>query len=147
MMKVNWIPVDIAAKAMLELIPLGLATRSGVAFVNCYNVVNPQTTHWSGLVAVMQKYYAERGQKLAGVGFDEWLHELKTVGSENAADSVEEYPALKLVDFFEGLAFDGVAKGRWGYATKRAIGRSAVMAEMGPVEVCSMQKWLEEWAF
>jgi hypothetical protein len=46
-----------------------------------------------------------------------------------AADIAEEYPALKLVDFFEGMSADG-AKGRWGYSTNRAVARSAVMAGM-----------------
>ena len=97
-------------------------------------------------MAAVRQYYAERGQRLAEVGFDEWLRGLKAVGSEKAADMVEEYPALKLVDFFEGMAADG-AKEHWGYATKRAVNRSAAMAEMRPVEGLLMQKWLEEWMF
>jgi hypothetical protein len=138
--------VDVAAKAILELTPLGLATRSRVAFVNCYNVVNPQIARWSRLVAGVQQYYAEKGQPIVRVGFGEWLRELGTIGKEMAADTVEEYPALKLVDFFRAMAADG-AKGRWGYATKRAVDRSAAMAEMRPVEEGLMRKWLEEWMF
>jgi hypothetical protein len=144
--EVSWMPVDVAAKAILELVPLGLATRSGVAFVNCYNVVNPQTARWSCLVAAVQQYYAEKGQTIARVAFDEWLRELGTIGKGMAADIVEDYPALKLVDFFEGMAADG-AKGRWGYATKRAVVRSAAMAEMRPVDEGLLRNWLEEWMF
>lgn len=57
--------------------------------------------------------------------------------------NVQHYPALKLLDFFDGLTADKAL----GFATDTVVKRSVSMATMGPVDGVLMQKWLGEWAF
>jgi hypothetical protein len=140
------VPVDIAAKAILDLAPVD-SSQASKEGMECFNVVNPQVTHWSDLVAVIQRHYAELGQgTIEAVGFGEWLDELREIGAVNGADEADRYPALKLLDFFEEMKGDG-GNGRWGFATENAVERSSVMAELGAVDGRLMQKWLQEWKF
>jgi hypothetical protein len=135
-----------AAKVMLELSPLAAPTRPNEGAVECFNLVNPKSCQWGALAAVVQRYYAERGTQLVGVGLDEWLDELRAVDARKEAEKAQDYPALKLLEFFEGMSADS-GQGGWGFATERGVERSMAMAGLGPVDEAMMRKWLSEWAF
>ena len=128
---VKWVPADGAARVILDLLgaqaPLGL---------ECFNIVNPQHCPWRDLVAVVRQYFGSNGRTLEPVGLDQWLGELRTVD----AASGERYPALKLLDFFEGMKADKAL----GFATEKGVSRSVAMATMGPVDGTLMRKWLGE---
>ncbi|KAK4122026.1 acetyl-CoA synthetase-like protein [Parathielavia appendiculata] len=143
-----WVPLDIAAKVIVDFVPLSAQGTSESGTLRCFNVVNPQVRPWNELAAVVQQHYSdsESGQQLGVVEFDEWLNELRAVGVNNGAEEAELFPALKLLDFFEGLKADG-GKGRWGFATEKGVISSPTMANMGAVSGKLMQKWLDEWDF
>ena len=83
---------------------------------------------------------------MAGVGFGEWLGELRAFDEAKAAEMAEHYPALKLLDFFEGREAEG-RKGGGAFAMGRGMQRSAAMAALGPVDASLTRKWLGEWDF
>ena len=60
---------------------------------------------------------------MAGVGFGEWLGELRAFDEAKAAEMAEHYPALKLLDFFEGREAEGGKEGGplpWGVECSEA---------------------------
>ncbi|KAB2570370.1 Non-canonical non-ribosomal peptide synthetase FUB8 [Lasiodiplodia theobromae] len=86
---VRWLPVDVVARACVEV---GLGEAEAPAEV--YNVVNPQTLHWTReLLPVLR----EAGLAFEEVEVDEWLERLR--GSEQ---DPERNPPVKLLTFWEG---------------------------------------------
>ncbi len=148
--EVIWVPVDMAAKVMLELSPLS-PKRLEENVMECFNLVNPHSCPWSDLVSVVQEYYAGQGTRLVGVEMDEWLGDLKALDATKDAEKAENYPALKLLDFFEGVKADGAqadgGQGGFGFAIERGVERSPAMAGLQPVGESLMRKWLGEWGF
>ncbi|KAK3900646.1 putative peptide synthetase [Staphylotrichum tortipilum] len=145
--QVAWVPVDLAAKAILDLSPLGSPTDDrSEGVLRCFNIVNPKPSPWSHLATIVQQYYAEQGLTVAAVSLDEWLEALKAVDETKAAEHADHYPALKLLDFFEGMK-TGSEDGGCGFATEKGVERSATMTQLEPVGEPLMRKWLNEWSF
>ncbi|KAK4199222.1 hypothetical protein QBC40DRAFT_176880 [Triangularia verruculosa] len=134
--KVDWIPVDLAAEAILEL---GLA--GGGEKVGCYNVVNPSSADWEGtMVDAVQAYAKRTGRgELKVVGVEEWLDALA------GEDDAERFPALKLKEFFEG--WRDQKQDEVTFETHKAGKTSRTMREMEAVSGEMMGRWLDAWAF
>jgi len=78
---------------------------------------------------------------------EDWVRHLQEVGaSKEGSEDVEQYPALRLLDFFQGLANSeqGV---QCSFGTGLSVKRSAAMAELAPVDGGLMKKWCEGWEF
>ncbi|KAK4177099.1 hypothetical protein QBC36DRAFT_327779 [Triangularia setosa] len=136
---VDWIPVDLAAEAILEL---GMAAGDNTTGVmGCYNVVNPSSADWEGeMVAAVQGYAKKTGRgELRVVRTGEWLDGLA------GKDDAERYPALKLKEFFEG--WRGEKEGGGVFETDKAKESSRTMREMEAVSGEMMERWLDAWAF
>jgi hypothetical protein len=71
--------------------------------LRCFNIVNPKPSPWGHLPAVVKQYHAEWGLTVVGLSLDESLKELRAVDETKAAEHANHCPALKLLDFFEGL--------------------------------------------
>jgi len=141
------VPVDLAAKAILDLSPLGSPTDEHAGgSLRCFNIVNPNPSPWSHLAATVTQYHAERGLTVAGVSLDEWVEALRAVDETKSAENADHYPALKLLDFFEGMKA-GKENGACGFATEKGVAGSATMARLGAVDEVLMRKWLSEWNF
>ncbi|KAK4466818.1 hypothetical protein QBC42DRAFT_292971 [Cladorrhinum samala] len=163
---VDWVPVDWAAEAVLDLCLRGdhdvdhSKRGGGDGGLDCWNLVNPEYGDWGELVSAVKKYYAARnqGKELEVVGAEEWVDELRKVATssvkdgddgrgENTADGAyEKYPAVKLLEFFE----ESAAGGRQGgivFETERAKERSEAMRGMKKVDGEMMGRWLEGWGF
>ncbi|KAK3291625.1 uncharacterized protein B0H64DRAFT_367005 [Chaetomium fimeti] len=144
---VIWVPVDTAAKIILEFLPLD-GEKEDSREAGCFNVMNPQITQWSALVATTQEYYAKEGHEIVTVDLDEWLDELKGIDAAQTPEQIDQYPAVKILDFFEGLKADGDMKGPLtGFATEKGSLKSPAMAGLRSLEGSLMQKWLQEWDF
>ncbi|KAK0615346.1 hypothetical protein B0T17DRAFT_620136 [Bombardia bombarda] len=157
----DWLPVDLAAQAVLDISQSRLEDKQGASSSNgstgleCYNLVNPQIGKWSDMVGAVQGFYAREGGDKASaievVELVEWLAALEAVGAdlgEGGAELVKQYPALKLLDFFQGMAAgeDGdVSKVR--FVTDGAVGRSQTMRGLKAVDEEMMGRWLESWGF
>ncbi|KAK0707252.1 hypothetical protein B0H67DRAFT_612024 [Lasiosphaeris hirsuta] len=140
---VTWLPVDVAAEAVRDL---ALAGGKAGEEAECFNVVNPRAVEWAELVAAVQKFYSAReGRTIEQVSLGEWLDELNRVDATDDADKVERFPALKLLDFFQGLNADGGVE--YTFSTDRAVEKSPAMAGSRPIDGGLMEKWLEGWAF
>lgn len=132
---IEWIPVDALAGIVRDLVNHDYAaSASGV-----YNLVNPTIGRWEDLVGVVQKHWGE----VQVVPFEEWLNALQSV----AEPDLEALPALKILDFYRGLAAEAAlpASGRVAYETGRGTANSATMAGLGPIDGAAMATWLQQW--
>ena len=99
----NWLPVDIAAKAFADLILLKKAqqdlsmNRQGEPDIDVYHLLPPpraKTASWSDLVRSVSE-----GEKnsIKLVSVDAWLDKLEDMGSQ---EPTKDHPALRLVSFW-----------------------------------------------
>lgn len=141
---VTWLPVDVAAQVVRDL---ALVEGQGGREAECFNVLNPRAVEWTELVAAVQDFYLKReGSTVEQVSLGEWLDELNRVDRTDDTDKVERYPALKLLDFFQGLNAAGEEM-EYTFSTDRAVEKSPAMAGSRPVDGSLMEKWLQGWAF
>ena len=142
---VDWVPVDIAAQAVLELALSRPSHKQGE--VACFNLVNPRPVPWSDLVSAVREFYVSSGRVMETVDMEDWVRHLQEVGaSKEGSEDVEQYPALRLLDFFQGLA-NGEQGVQCSFGTGLSVKRSAAMAELAPVDGGLMKKWCEGWEF
>lgn len=114
--EVRWLPVDVVARACVEI---GVG---GVAPAGVYNVVNPHALSWAeGVLPLLRECGGLGDFEVVGVG--EWLGRLR--GGDPERD-----PEVKLVGFWEGK-YGGKGKRRVvGWETGRAREWSRALAEV-----------------
>ncbi|KAK1754172.1 hypothetical protein QBC47DRAFT_302774 [Echria macrotheca] len=135
---VDWVPVDVAGQAVLEL---SLQAPRQLGEVNCFNMVNPRTAKWGDLALEIKQYFNSKGEEMEVVTLQEWMKELKEVGmSKDLGELCHQYPAFKLLDFFQGLE-NNVGKLR--FATTLAEEYSPTMRKLEATDGNLMRKWLE----
>lgn len=125
---IEWIPVDALAGIVRDIVHHDYAeSSSGV-----YNLVNPTIGQWEDLVGVVQKHWGD----VEVVSFEEWLTSLQNVSEPD----LEAQPALKIFDFYRGLAAEAAlpASARVAYETGRGTANSATMAGLGPIDGAAM---------
>ncbi|KAK3988006.1 hypothetical protein QBC44DRAFT_293882 [Cladorrhinum sp. PSN332] len=139
--RVDWLPVDLAAEVIVELVS---GERDEEKGVECWNVVNPKVGDWGVLAKAVKNYYEEKGKEVKIVSPREWVQGLKRVAKEE--NDGDKYPALKLLDFFEEWDTDE-NEGEVVFETRDAMERSETLREMKPVGEETMGRWLDGWRF
>jgi thioester reductase-like protein len=137
---VDWIPVDVLASIMVELVSSTL--NQNVMRTKVYNLVNPVSTTWSAL--------APHAQKLAGierrVALRTWVEILEQSSNEKNGAIVETNPALKLLDFLRVLSRKEVpSNARSMYEVKGLIRDSQQASELTAVTAEWMGLWMRQW--
>jgi len=99
-------------------------------------------------VPVIQEYYSptnseSKGQEIQAVSFEEWVDKLEASGNEPNVD-VSKNPALKLLEFFQGMRLGGASA---RLDMKGTSERSASMRALKPVNGEWMKMWLDQWKF
>lgn len=141
---IDWIPVDTLADIVTELIQTG-CTGTGS---QTYNIINPHGASWPDMLDAIQEHWKSAGMPEARiVPWEEWLSALKGA-SENCVD-ISALPAVKLVDFFTGLAEDAEAckSNRLTYQTRKSRAASRTMAELQAIDRAAMETWMKQWNF
>ncbi|KAK0744490.1 hypothetical protein B0T21DRAFT_429030 [Apiosordaria backusii] len=140
---IDWVPTDLAARAVVDL-SLSSHHSSTSAVPQTFNLVNPHIVPWSLLVPGIQEFYAPT-RKIEAIPYADWVDELKGISPTATDEQIEQMPALKLLDFFEGLNAAATAEVR--FATAHAVAKSKAMAGLGGITGRMMRKWMEEWKF
>jgi hypothetical protein len=142
---VTWVPVDILAAIIVELVCKDclpeLKDKKTEAWTKYYHLENPHTVKWSTLVPAVQEYFAE--EKLQVISMDDWVDKLEASGKEQDADASQN-PGLKLLGMYKGLK---CARECVILDTKVTRERSQVMQNLPPVNQEWMRLWLRQWAF
>ncbi|KAI1094916.1 male sterility protein-domain-containing protein [Rostrohypoxylon terebratum] len=133
---VDWIPVDILANTIVELVIHSPETSQTGATV--YHAVNPQPTSWGTLVNTVAQHLG-----LDTVSWDEWIVALRKSGSN--IEDVAQNPAIKILDFFDSLSNKGYEP--LHFDTRETVRVSQTLANLGPVHEGWIEIWMRQWSF
>lgn len=160
---VDWIPVDVLSKVLVELLLLkdrdtGMAAPkqngNDVSGEECldsvpaesatvYHAVNPHVTPWSELLPAVLASFRDNNPP-EPVPLRDWV----TALSQSAAkhEDLDRNPAIKLLDFFEQLASTGegdVVR----FETANTLRVSAALRDLEAVKAEWMGGWMRQWEF
>src|SRR5450756_938892 len=98
---VDWVPVDVAAATITDVL---LHPENGYSV---HNIVNPHPIEWEDLMEMLQSSSLLTGKqktktKMEEVDMKEWVHRLKTLSNSPSADPMT-VPGFKLLHFFENM--------------------------------------------
>lgn len=134
---VDWIPVDSLASIIVE-ISLSSAQPNGASF---FNLVNPKITPWESLLEVLKVHLG----CTETVTLQQWIERLQRLDATDPR-VIAQYPAIKILDFFQSLAEeDGLSNVR--YSTQKACAASKTMAHLPAISPEAMQVWLDQWGY
>ncbi|KAL8829920.1 MAG: hypothetical protein Q9170_005963 [Blastenia crenularia] len=135
---IAWIPVDLAAKALIEL---GLSSNSNQIH-KTYNLTNPHSSSWSSLVPLVRSRLSEKTHHdIKVVDFGTWVEALRD--SAEKTEDVDSNPGLKLLDFYEGIKAGAATT----LETRETEKVSEVVRSLKGVGEEWMGKWLEQWGY
>jgi thioester reductase-like protein len=132
--KVDWVPMDWAAKIVWEI-----AATKGTTEATVPHIVNPRTVSWSSLVPAIRSALGEDDIKI--VSYKEWVDALRMVSLDK--EEVEKKPAVKLLEFFEGLLSEQDRLP--ALATVETAKMSDTLRDMQPVNEEMMRQWVAKW--
>lgn len=141
---VDWIPVDILGRVLVELAIDGLgagterAPEEGAAV---YHAVNPKQTSWAELVPAVSRSLSTGGEIVEVVPLETWLQTLRRSASEEVDLTLN--PAVKILDFYEGL----MTADKFHLDTKKTVRSSLTLAGLRPVQGVWMENWMKQWSF
>ena len=139
---VPWVPVDLTASIIVELLLSDIDEASSFAWTRFHNIVNPRNGSWETLFPSIIEYFGK--DQVEAVDFSTWLEALKKSAAK--AEDVKQNPAIKLMDFFEGMethAKDPVAE----LETAETQRRSETLRGLEAVGNEWMGVWLKQWQF
>lgn len=138
---VNWVPVDIVAAAVLDIV-LKPSVESNQALV--FNLTNPSTVSFSQLLpAILQHLQMSAG---AVIPLGDWISKLQLLDSTDPTNLIR-YPALRILHFYEQINQVNKAGANPGFATERAAGVSKALGTLGPITSAMLERWMESWDF
>lgn len=139
---IDWVPVDVASKALVEL-SIASTITEGPAF-QVFNIVNPRLADWSLFsTAIEQKL----GQGVNRVTLTQWVQALVDTDPDTMSQA-EAAASTKILPFFQHLA-ETAAGGitlQPKFSTSKAERTSETMATMSAISEDLIQLWLEQWA-
>jgi len=139
---VEWIPVDILAQILLELFDPA-SSQEPEAHTQVFHIVNPSPTDWSALLPTIKTHL---GDGIEAVSLATWMSRLRACA--DTALELDEYPAVKLLGFFEGvLAGEKAGRVFPRLGTERARAGSATLRGLGAVSEGWMGVWMRQWGW
>jgi thioester reductase-like protein len=140
---VDWVPMDTAAKAVCEVtMARSTETSQDGDLAHAYHVVNPAIVQWTDLVPGISQALQESADKpVKAVAFDSWLQALRSCPV--TAEEMERKPAIKLLDFYEGLGSEGGSLPR--LATKDTEKTSEALRSSEAISAELIGAWIKMW--
>ncbi|CAL3963137.1 unnamed protein product [Diplocarpon coronariae] len=142
--RISWIPVDLLAQIIVDLL---LSPSPAPAPTSYYHLENPHPGTWSSLIPTILSFYASPSQtpptKLSVVPFTEWVSLLEASARDADAD-VEHNPGIKLLDFYKEASQSAASP---KLETENTEKGSATMRGLKAVGGEWMATWLAQWAF
>lgn len=145
--RIDWIPVDLLAKVLIEMSDILLrpdktpsmnGSDGHEAEMGVFHGINPKMVAWETLVPTIHNHL---GASVKLVSWTEWLTALRDeqIGATSAA--AQGLTGLKLVDFFESLG----QRKQPDYSTSKSQAASKTLRELSAVTPEWMQLWLQQW--
>jgi thioester reductase-like protein/acyl-coenzyme A synthetase/AMP-(fatty) acid ligase len=149
---VDWVPTDAAAKVLLDICETRLQTQEERK-LDTFHLVNPQITHWKGLVPAIVDFYSgspassgsasSSSAEMKIVEFSDWLQALQSLPVTE--ENMRQVPGIKLLDFYQGLAQEEGSLPRMD--THRTVEASETLKRLGAVDRGLMVNWCKQWGF
>ncbi|GAP82911.2 putative thioester reductase domain-containing protein [Rosellinia necatrix] len=138
---VDWVPVDKLGQSVAELAlhPRSRDPDAG-AGATVYHAINPHSTTWAALLPGVARYLGQ-GRAVEVVSLEAWVAALRD--SAARTEDIAANPAIKLLDFFESLAYASGAS----LSTERTLPASPTLSTIGPVHDAWMENWMRQWGF
>ncbi|TIC15605.1 acetyl-CoA synthetase-like protein [Wallemia mellicola] len=137
---VAWLPVDIAARVVLDL-----SASEGV-----FSLVHPNPTSWNTIMSAAAAHI-----HVPLVSYDQWLEELNQIESstkeEDLINAMNNTPALKLKQFFSNSTVSDErrdyveALGNPRLSTKRSCKVSETLRNCEQLDEDDVLKWITYW--
>ena len=130
---VDWVPVDIAASTITEILvpgPYNTDTKDGrqKGRYSVHNIVNPHQIEWRELVTMLQETRHSQLPKLEEISMKAWVERLSALADKGL--SPDEVPGLKLLQFFEKMVDDEGQSKFFETGKTREISKS--LRDLGP---------------
>jgi thioester reductase-like protein len=140
---VDWVPMDTAARAVCEITMARATEMSGADdLARAYHVVNPAVVQWTDLVPDISQALQEcAGKPVEPVTFESWLQALWSCPV--TAEEMEKKPAIKLLDFYEGLKSEGGALPRLATGDTEKTSEALRSSEVISAEL--VRAWIGSW--
>jgi thioester reductase-like protein len=149
---INWVPADHLADVLVEL---ALDAKQSNGNVSANHVVHPTPVLWSSLLKTVQKAIEDSlpsSQPIQIVPYADWLSMLKIKTSEAESEAgldhaqlAQRNPAMKLLEFYEGLADSGKGALRQNLALEVTMKGSKTLRELEPLRDVWVTGWVTEW--
>lgn len=147
---INWVPMDYLADVLVELaLEKKDSLNSAASGVQVNQVTHAHPVPWKQLLEATR---AELGAKVKVVPYAEWLSLLKAKSEEAEKDENLDpstlafaNPAMKLLDFFEGVGQQGDAGLRMQLGLEKTQQQSKILKDMEPLKVEWMAGWTRDW--
>lgn len=142
MQLVDWMPVDLLAEAILQVVQTPSVAQSGRRGAKVRHFVNPSAAAWKDLLpAVKGGVSAAKGLEV--VSLADWVSALQASAADN---DLEANSALKLLPFFEQLATPD--SGEMSVLDVRnCVAESSALRDMKAVNGDWMKMWIQQWGF
>ncbi|KAJ3555456.1 hypothetical protein NM688_g2570 [Phlebia brevispora] len=143
---VSWIPMDAVASAVKDLI----VARTKLP--ELVNLVHPRRVAWHKILEDINKYLLDTPSPF--ISFEEWVGRLEAVSKTATAEDLERVPAIKLLDFFKGLAMANAfrttpntveAGGTPIFSTDKLEAYSSAIRNLLPLDEEYAKSWVTYW--
>lgn len=133
----RWLPVDIAARSLVEVL------TSSNSEPGVYNLVNPQTLHWTKDLLPLLR---QAGMQFESLKPTAWLQRLRSSNQDPSQN-----PPIKLLEYFEAQYNSDEPRSGFAWNTEKAQAASvALRSSLAPGEelVGRVVRYLKErhWA-
>ncbi|KAF2859785.1 acetyl-CoA synthetase-like protein [Piedraia hortae CBS 480.64] len=140
---VDWVALDDAGKTVVEVaLARQREVAAGGAPCSVAHLTNPRTIKWERLAPAVAAHIEKMtGKSVEVMSFEQWLSKLREV--QTTTEDAKRVPAVKLRDFYEGLAFS--EGGLPPLATERTVRISPTLGSMKAVDEELMTRWMQSW--
>ena len=133
--KLSWLPVDLASKAIIEIVTRPCAERSDCAV---YHILNPNAG--ATFERVVLRGLERAGLRFKTVSRHEWLDEL--TGSE---DDLTANPGKKLLPFYRGRIGKETEREFVDFETRETGRVAPTIRECKAVDESLVKLWVDQW--
>lgn len=148
---IDWVPIDFLANTLVEYV-LGSCAENESS-INVFHPVNPHPTSWSALrpvvIGALDKISKVRSPatKIEEVPLSMWVSKLRREarmidGTSQLEVMLQVNPAVKLIDFYEGLM---AGEGLSNVDGKNAAEASASLRDLHGLSPQWLERWIEDW--
>ncbi|KAL9583722.1 MAG: hypothetical protein Q9203_004958 [Teloschistes exilis] len=144
---IDWVPVDIMAEILTELmLTYGSNTKPSQrgTGMRMFHAVNPNVCQWQDLLPIVREHI---GKDFPVIPFEHWVQRLQDSIEAEEIDT-DSNPGVKLINFFQGMVRDKRSeKECLCLETTETERCSKTLRELEPVRTDWMRFWLEQWGF